>query len=492
MYENEIYSGENKQELTEQNQSVPQGQQAQSAEEIPPVQQTIPNVPPLQQAQQAGGNPYFDYTAGTQYNAYQSQGTVYTGQPAKKQKKEKKKPGFFGKFLRASCIGLAFGVLAGFGFYGVCRATGVFEKADQVMEMMQKQPSEYQSVIQQVPAIKETTTQNYDVSSSDVSGLVEQVMPAMVSILNTSVEQNRIWGQVYSREYQSSGSGIISAENGDELLIVTNYHVVEGASKLEVTFIDGEKAEAKVKGMDSDMDLAVIAVSLQDLKNSTKESIAVARMGDSNTLKLGEPVVVIGNALGYGQSVTNGIISGLDRTLEDTEGSFIQTNAAVNPGNSGGALLNEDGEVIGIVSNKIGGSIVEGMGYAIPISAANPIIADLMDRPTRGDVVATEEMGYMGVILQSINEEQRVYFGFPKGVMVAEVTKGSGADVAGIKYGDCIAKIQGEKVTSFEEVQQIMQYYRAGDVVQVDVKRLIDGEYKDLQFQVTLGKRPEE
>ena len=329
---------------------------------------------------------------------------------------------------------------------------------------------------------------------SDVSDVVEKVMPAMVSIVNNFTETANVFGQQYTQEEAASGSGIIVGKTDDELLIVSNNHVVESADTLTVTFIDGSEAQAQVKGLDSDMDLAVIAVSLNDLSDDTKNAITVATLGSSDDLKLGEPVIAIGNALGYGQSVTNGIVSALNReiTLENgATGTFIQTNAAINPGNSGGALLNMNGEVIGINSNKIGGTAVEGMGYAIPITSASPIIADLMERQTRTKV-AEDEVGYIGISLslQEVTSQISQMYNMPEGIYVVSVEEGSAAANAGIMKGDIITKFDGSSNSSYSDLQKTLQYYAVGDSVTVTVQRPQNGEYVSIELNLTLGSRP--
>lgn len=327
---------------------------------------------------------------------------------------------------------------------------------------------------------------------SDVSDVVEKVMPAMVSIVNNFTETANVFGQQYTQEEAASGSGIIVGKTDDELLIVSNNHVVESADTLTVTFIDGSEAQAQVKGLDSDMDLAVIAVSLNDLSDDTKNAITVATLGSSDDLKLGEPVIAIGNALGYGQSVTNGIVSALNReiTLENgSTGTFIQTNAAINPGNSGGALLNMNGEVIGINSNKIGGTAVEGMGYAIPITSASPIIADLMERQTRTKV-AEDEVGYIGIFPQEVTSQISQMYNMPEGIYVVSVEEGSAAANAGIMKGDIITKFDGSSISSYSDLQKMLQYYAAGDSVTITVQRPQNGEYVSVELNLTLGSRP--
>lgn len=444
-------------------------------------------------------NRYFDRMDTPTYATYRSDKNDWKNQEQEKAAPVKKKGGFVRKAVAVVGCGLFFGAFTGIGFYGVCRVTGLWDRMEKTIHVVEEADKK-NTGITSVPAgtgeVKTAERLSYTNDNADVSDVVDRVMPAMVSIVNNGTEEiQNFWGQRYTREIASSGTGIIIGENDSELLIATNHHVAESASTLEVTFVDGSTSEAKIKGMDADMDLAVVAVAKADVKDETKNEIAIANLGDSEDLKLGKPVIVIGNALGYGQSVTNGIISGLNRELEMEDGStgtFIQTNAAVNPGNSGGALLNIEGEVIGIVSSKIGGSTVEGMGYAIPISSASPIFRDMMERQTRGDKVDTEKMGYLGVYLQEITAEARQYYNMPSGVFVYEVTEGSAAEKAGIKKGDIITKLEGEKISSYEELQSVLQYYAAGETVQVVVSRQQDGEYKSSEISVVLGEKPEE
>ena len=304
--------------------------------------------------------------------------------PQEPVKKPKKSGGFLKKALAAIAIGVFFGISAGVSLYFVNCITGVNDVKTEVAveEGVVPVVEEEQTEVSD-SGIDTTSTQTITTVVTDVTEVVENVMPAVVSITNIYTETTSFWGQNYSSEAQSSGSGIIVNENEEELLIVTNYHVVQDADTLKVQFINDTVADAQVKGADSNMDLAVIAVKLENLDAETKDAICLAKLGDSDSLKVGEPAIAIGNALGYGQSVTTGVISALDRQIEisedgSTTGKLIQTDAAINPGNSGGALLNVKGEVIGINSNKIGGSAIEGMGYAIPISSAEPIIENLI------------------------------------------------------------------------------------------------------------------
>ena len=419
------------------------------------------------------------------YTTYQMGGSTGNNTEPKKTKKH---GGYFRKAMVSVSLGLFFGLFAGIGFYAVQQGTGMLKTGTDT------------AVVDEIAAEATTESTQSSVQSatnvtyveSDVSDVVEKVMPAMVSIVNNFTETANVFGQQYTQEEAASGSGIIVGKTDDELLIVSNNHVVESADKLTVTFIDGSEAQAQVKGLDSDMDLAVIAVSLNDLSDDTKNAITVATLGSSDDLKLGEPVIAIGNALGYGQSVTNGIVSALNReiTLENgSTGTFIQTNAAINPGNSGGALLNMNGEVIGINSNKIGGTTVEGMGYAIPITSASPIIADLMERQTRTKV-AEDEVGYIGISLQEVTSQISQMYNMPEGIYVVSVEEGSAAANAGIMKGDIITKFDGSSISSYSDLQKTLQYYAAGDSATITVQRPQNGEYVSVELNLTLGSRP--
>ena len=326
---------------------------------------------------------------------------------------------------------------------------------------------------------------------TDVTQVVEAVMPACVSITNNFTQTVQdFWGQTYSQDETASGSGIIIGENEQELLIVTNNHVVDSTEQLYVQFIDGETVEAQVKGTDASADLAVVAVKLDTIANSTKQEICIARMGDSDSLKIGEPAIAIGNALGYGQSVTTGVISALNRKIENSnseEGtSLIQTDAAINPGNSGGALLNMRGEVIGINSNKTGGSSIEGMGYAIPISTARPIIEDLMERQTRTKY-SEEERGYLGISCINVTSDLSENFSMPQGIFVAQVYSGTGAEAAGLVRGNIVVAFDGVTVQNQEELTKQMQYYKAGESVEITIMVNSANGYQQKNVTVTLS-----
>ena len=326
----------------------------------------------------------------------------------------------------------------------------------------------------------------------DVTEVAENVMPSIVSITNKSVQE--VLSMYYGRmkyESESAGSGIILGENDDELLIMTNNHVVEGSKELTVGFIDDEVCPATVKGTDQADDLAVIAVKKEDIKKETLEKIKIADIGDSELLKIGQPVVAIGNALGYGQSVTAGIVSALDRSvsIDNISNELIQTDAAINPGNSGGALLNLQGQVIGINSAKYAAAEVEGMGYAIPISDAMPILEQLMNRATR-DKVDEDKRGYLGIANNiDLPQDYADALGIPKGVYITEVIKDSPAEKAGLLKGDVLKKFDGIAVTDMTNLKEQMQYYKAGETVELLILRSDDGEYKEKTVKVTLGTK---
>lgn len=328
---------------------------------------------------------------------------------------------------------------------------------------------------------------------TDVSAIVEKAMPSVVAINNTMLLQHQTWfGPSQTIEVPSSGSGIIVGQNDEELLIVTNNHVVEDSRELTVTFIDNEPVTAAIKGTDSDSDLAVIAVKLSDIPAETMSRIKVAVMGDSDALKVGQGVIAIGNALGYGQSVTVGYVSALDREVhaeDDTTRHLLQTDAAINPGNSGGALLNMNGEVIGINAAKYSSTEVEGMGYAIPISQAQDIINELMNKKTR---VAVDErkQGYLGIQGQNIDETAAAMYGMPRGIYVYKITEDSAASRSTLREKDIITKFDGQTVRTMEDLKEMLTYYEGGDTVNLTVQSLENGEYVERTVEITLGTKP--
>lgn len=348
--------------------------------------------------------------------------------------------------------------------------------------------------------------------SLDVSDITTSAMPSIVAITNKSVQEVQDYfsqfgfggqGQPQTQETESQGSGIIIGKNDSELLMVTNNHVVEGADTLSVCFIDNQVYEAAIKGTDPENDLAVIAVPLDSISDDTMSKIAVASIGDSDSLKVGEQVVAIGNALGYGQSVTTGIVSAVNRTLSsnssDTQDSnsssddsssatYIQTDAAINPGNSGGALLNMNGEVIGINSAKLASTEVEGMGYAIPISRVSDIIDNLMNQTTRTKV-DSDKQGTIGIKGINVTSDVQEKYNLPKGIYVSEVTSGSAAEKAGITSGSVITKFDGKSVTDIESLQNLLQYYKAGETVELTLQVPDSDSYKEKTVSITLGSK---
>lgn len=456
----------------------------------------------------ASGQPGIDYRSYQSAGNYQYGGTYAGGyvQPGqKKEKKAKKHSGYLKKALVAVSLGLFFGLFAGLGLYIVEAASGmtgrnpaVVSESSHTGAAVQRKEAEAPAAAQSadLPTIKQSDTVTAVVT--DVTDVVKNVMPSIVAVNNHYTETMSFYGQRMSSEADASGSGIIVGENDTELLIVTNYHVVADTDKLTVQINEGSEAEAFIKGQDSKMDLAVIAVPLTELSSAALDSIQVATLGDSDALEVGEPAIAIGNSLGYGQSVTTGVISAVDRSIslsasagyggDNVEGTFIQTDAAINPGNSGGALLNIKGEVIGINSNKIGGSAVEGMGYAIPISSASPIIAELMLRETKSKV-AEEERGYLGISGISVTQEVSQSYGMPEGVYVAQVFDNTAAQAAGLKQGDIITEFGGDRISSMEELQKELEFYARGDVVDVKVMTMTVAGYEEITVQLTLGNK---
>lgn len=335
--------------------------------------------------------------------------------------------------------------------------------------------------------------------ATDVSQVVEEAMPAVVAVASTAVYQMPDFGFGWffgggsqSYEVPSSGSGIIIGENDTELLIVTNNHVVQDTVSLKITFVDDAAVDAVIKGTDTDTDLAVISVPLDQIPQETKEKIVVARLGDSDGLKVGQGVIAIGNALGYGQSVTVGYVSALNREIKTSDGNtrvLLQTDAAINPGNSGGALLNMKGEVIGINAAKYSSTEVEGIGYAIPVSGVQDILDELMNRKTRSEV-AEEKRGYLGIQGTTVDEDVAAAFGMPKGVYVYKILKDGAAADSQLREKDIITKLDGMTVKSMQELQKLLKGYEAGETIELLVQRQEDGQYKEIQIPVTLTGLP--
>lgn len=333
-----------------------------------------------------------------------------------------------------------------------------------------------------------TSTGSSDGSSEGVSTVAANVLPSIVAIDVTVQEDTQdVFGRNYSQESSGSGSGIIVAQDDSNLYIATNNHVVQNATSVSVKFNDDSTYTASVKGTDTDSDLAVVEIPMKDLSSDTKNNIKVATLGDSTKVKIGEQSIAIGNALGYGTSVTVGYISAVDREVasEDVNMKLLQTDAAINPGNSGGALVDDEGKVIGINSAKYSDTSVEGMGFAIPISTAVPIINDIID----AQQVSEDEQAYLGIKGTDVSSEISQYYNMPEGIYVGKVTKDSPAGKAGIKTGDIIVKFNGNETTTMDGLKDRLGRCKAGDTVEVVVKRADNGDYKEVTMKVKLGKK---
>ncbi|MCD8131343.1 MAG: trypsin-like peptidase domain-containing protein [Lachnospiraceae bacterium] len=414
-----------------------------------------------------------------------------------KKAKEKKPAGIVKRAFAAALCGVLFGGAAAGTFYGIYQLAGGPEIVESIVEAGQSSGTSTVVVSNSdvVNVDDGDSTDTASAGSTWITEVAEAVMPSMVSVTNSYTEQSSYFGYSYTQEVVSAGSGIIIGSNDTELLIATNQHVIDSYKSLSVTFVDGSEVTAYLKGSDTDMDLAVLAVLYEDIDDSTLEEIRIAVLGDSDELVLGQEVVAIGNALGYGQSVTNGIVSALNREIETESGGssyFIQTNAAVNPGNSGGALLDSYGRVIGIVSAKIGGDTVEGMGFAIPINSAVDIINELSTNTTMIKL-SDDEKGYLGVTVLSDSyntQSQREMYGIPEGAYVRSVEEGGAADNAGIQANDVITAVNGSTVTGYDDLAAILQYYSAGTEVTVTFLRNTDGGWTEMEVTATLGSYP--
>ena len=417
-------------------------------------------------------------------------------EPKKPHGKNNKNAAKWAKKIGAVALSaVLFGGVAGGVFTGVTYATGATAKA-QATQTESDSSQQTTTTKLQTATASTSTASSTSSGSMDVTSIVQSAMPSIVAITNKSVQEVQNYFSMFSRgggtqeqEVESQGSGIIIGQNDSELLIATNNHVVEGADTLSVCFADDNACEATVKGTDSDNDLAVIAVKLSDISDDTMSKIKIAEIGDSNQLQVGEQVVAIGNALGYGQSVTTGIVSAVNRQLEDSnsENGFIQTDAAINPGNSGGALLNMQGQVIGINSAKLASTEVEGMGYAIPVSTASPIFEDLMNRQTRTKV-SSDQAAALGIKGQTVDSSIAEAYGIPQGVYVAEIEQGSAAEKAGITAGSVITKFDDTTIESMDDLKSCLEYYAAGETVDLVVKIADNGSYVEKTLTITLDK----
>lgn len=408
---------------------------------------------------------YYTPESGPDYNYEQNQ------EPKKKEKK--KMP----KLIKVISLALVFGIVASVAF----QATNLV--ADRFLGTTENR--EVKSVDN--TKISQSTGET---AKSDIASIAEEVMPSVVSITNLSVQQvQSFFGGIQEQESKSVGSGIIISQNDSELLIITNNHVVEGNETLTVSFVDEESVEAQVKGTDAAKDLAVIAVQTKEIKDTTMDQIKVAALGNSDQLQVGESVIAIGNALGYGQSVTSGIVSATGRELDGIDEKLIQTDAAINPGNSGGALLNANGEVVGINTAKVATDTVEGMGYAIPISSVSDIIENLMNQETKTKVSEAEQ-GQLGIQGVDVTADSSEMYNMPTGVYVSEVIAGGGAKKAGITKGSVITGINGTSIDGMRALKEQLQYYRAGETVKITVATPEkNGEYAKRDVEVTLGKK---
>ena len=447
-----------------------------------------------------------DNTSGNTYSSYSSYSSAQTGtdqshdryyspyerrtmeENTPKAKKPKKQHGFGMKVAKCACLAAVFGLVAGSVFGGVNYL--IPEKEVQVTET---QTSALATTSKDGEGTAATTAGG-SIIATDVSAIVEETMPAIVAITNMTEIPYQTWfGQTFTQESDSAGSGIIVSEDETYLYIVTNNHVVEGAKTLTVQFCDENTAAAEVKGTSASNDLAVVQVKKDDIEDETKNAIKIAKINDNGNEKVGEPVIAIGNALGYGQSVTSGIISALNRevTAQDSAtgvtytNTLTQTDASINPGNSGGALLNAKGEVIGINSSKMGGDYVDGVGFAIPMTTAAPIINELITR----EKVTEDKAAFLGINGIDVDDSVSENYNMPTGVCVVKVYEGSAAAEAGIQKGDIITKFDGHDISSMEEVQELLQYHAAGTQVTITISRADNGEYVEQDIEVTLGSK---
>lgn len=415
--------------------------------------------------------------------------------PEEPHKDSGKKGSMAGKIAGVTAAALLFGTVAGGTMYGVnyvanslnptyptVSQSETLGDGSQAAADNETQADGESSAAAAVPAIM-----------TDVSAIVEKAMPSVVAINNKMIYQANSWfGPSQTYEVPSSGSGIVVGQNDKELLIVTNNHVVADSTELKVNFIDNTSVDAAIKGTDAEADLAVIAVQLSDIPADTLSRISIATLGDSDALKVGQGVIAIGNALGYGQSVTVGYVSALDREVkvdENTTKTLLQTDAAINPGNSGGALLNMKGELIGINAAKYSSTEVEGMGYAIPISKAQNIIDELMTKKTRV-AVAEANQGYLGIQGNNVDQQMTDIYGMPRGIYVYKIVENGAASKSDLREKDIITKFDGQSVRTMEDLKNMLTYYAKGDTVTLTVQSLDNGQYVERSVEVTLGQKP--
>ena len=457
---------------------------------------------------QAGSNPYSGNNTGSSPYSYSSMSAGTSGtqstpntpntsntpntpvtpvKSASSSKKTVKKDSMGKKIGKTAVIAAVFGLVAGGAFQGVNLGVEKLRGNTSVEETAKEETTEAteakdvkESSASDVSTQPVSNSAGSQTLSYDVADIVKKAQPSIVSITTKSTQTIQYFFQNYEQDVSGAGSGIIIGQVDDILYIATNFHVIKDANEISVGFNDGEIYDAKIKGYDEEADVAVVAVKKSDMKESTLNSITVASVGDSNTLQVGEPAIAIGNALGYGQSVTVGYISALNRTIEDTEGTFIQTDAAINPGNSGGALINSKGQVIGINSVKYVDSQVEGMGFSIPINTAMDIINSIIEGTQNGNL-------YLGIKGAPISDEYSKIYGFPKGIYIKEIYAGSPAEKAKMHVGDILVEFDGEEVYTVEDLQKVLKKKKAGDKVKLKIYRADDmGNYGEMELETEL------
>ncbi len=421
-----------------------------------------------------------------QESGYQSQSASNQAPP----KRPKKKFGLLKKTGAVVAGALVFGIVAGSTMVGINWAAGTYNNKGNNNVVIGQTP---QNAPEDTTASSGSSVSLGSSSSSlDVSAIVDKAMPSVVAITSKVIYESQTWFGPLQQEGVGSGSGIIVGQNDSELLIVTNNHVIEGANELKVTFIDQTAVDAAIKGTDVSSDLAIIAVPLDSIPSDTLSQISIATLGNSDNVKVGQGVVAIGNALGYGQSVTVGYVSALDRAVQTEDGvsrDLLQTDAAINPGNSGGALLNMQGEVIGINSAKYSSTEVEGMGYAIPISKAQSIIDTLITKETRTEI-DEKDQGYLGIQCKNIDAVTSQQFGMPQGVFIYKIVEGGAAANSDLHEKDIITKFDGQGIVTYDDLTELLKYYKSGTTVTITVQSLQNGAYVEREVEVTLGSRP--
>lgn len=472
------------------------GQSAQNQQAQYQNSQSVQN----QQSGQAFQNQqtqYQDSQAGQQAQTSQSgfQGGFQNHQPSEEHHEKRRKNGLTRKVAGITAAALLFGTVSGGTMVGINKIADSFGPA--TYPLVSSQAAVEDSTTEAQTSASASASGNSAVAGNaaalDVSAIAKSAMPSVVAINNTMLYQsNNWWGMSQTYEVPSSGSGIIIGQNDEELLIATNNHVVEDSENLSVVFIDDTSVNASIKGTDADSDLAVIAVALKDIPEDTLSQISVAKLGDSDALEVGQGVVAIGNALGYGQSVTVGYVSALNREVKvdnTVTRNLLQTDAAINPGNSGGALLNMKGEVIGINAAKYSSTDVEGIGYAIPISKAQEILSTLMTQRTKNQTVAEGEEGYLGIQGLTVDDSMVKQQDMPAGVFVYGIIDGGAAANSDLRKRDIIVKFDGQSVKTMAALQDLLKYYKAGETVELGVKSLENGEYVDRTVTITLGTK---